>query len=234
MSLLLKSLPTAVATFGSPRQINPAPPTLTACPASPIRALPLANSHLIGVPLDPFRDSLHSGGTKMQTAARSSVRPTGVSARKAVHRTLVVPNAVKEVFMPALSSTMTEGKIVTWLKSVGDKVKKGEPIVVVESDKADMDVESFSEGILAALVVQEGERANVGAPIAFVAENANEVEDAKKKAAAMGGPAAAAPAAAAPAPAPVSRGQNAFVHALCPGMLAYPLPRRCTIAQLPG
>lgn len=144
----------------------------------------------------------------MQTAARPSVRPTGVSARKAVHRTLVVPNAVKEVFMPALSSTMTEGKIVTWLKSVGDKVKKGEPIVVVESDKADMDVESFSEGILAALVVQEGERANVGAPIAFVAENANEVEEAKKKAAAMGGPAAAAPAAAAPAPAPVSRDQK--------------------------
>jgi pyruvate dehydrogenase E2 component (dihydrolipoamide acetyltransferase) len=42
-------------------------------------------------------------------------------------------NAVKEVFMPALSSTMTEGKIVSWLKAPGDKVKKGESIVVVES-----------------------------------------------------------------------------------------------------
>jgi pyruvate dehydrogenase E2 component (dihydrolipoamide acetyltransferase) len=125
-------------------------------------------------------------------------------------RCLVVPNAVKEVFMPALSSTMTEGKIVSWLKSVGDKVKKGEALVVVESDKADMDVESFSEGILGAIVVQEGERATVGSPIAFVAENANEVEEAKKKAAAFGGPAAApaaapaAPAAPAPAAAPVS------------------------------
>ena len=46
---------------------------------------------------------------------------------------LQVNNAVKDVFMPALSSTMTEGKIVSWLKAPGDKVKKGEPIVVVES-----------------------------------------------------------------------------------------------------
>lgn len=42
-------------------------------------------------------------------------------------------NAVKEVFMPALSSTMTEGKIVSWLKSPGDKVARGEALVVVES-----------------------------------------------------------------------------------------------------
>ena len=44
--------------------------------------------------------------------------------------------------MPALSSTMTEGKIISWLKNEGDKITKGESVVVVESDKADMDVES--------------------------------------------------------------------------------------------
>ncbi|GAX83250.1 hypothetical protein CEUSTIGMA_g10676.t1 [Chlamydomonas eustigma] len=93
---------------------------------------------------------------------------------------------------------MTEGKIISWLKQAGDMVKKGEPIVVVESDKADMDVESFSEGILAAVVVNEGERASVGAPIAFVAESEADVESAKKKAAAMGLPAAAST----PAPPP--------------------------------
>jgi pyruvate dehydrogenase E2 component (dihydrolipoamide acetyltransferase) len=49
--------------------------------------------------------------------------------------TSTTTNAVKDVFMPALSSTMTEGKIVSWLKQPGDKVSKGEPIVVVESDK---------------------------------------------------------------------------------------------------
>ncbi|HBQ97234.1 MAG TPA: branched-chain alpha-keto acid dehydrogenase subunit E2, partial [Cyanobacteria bacterium UBA11691] len=53
---------------------------------------------------------------------------------------------IHEVFMPALSSTMTEGKIVSWEKSLGDKIEKGETVVIVESDKADMDVESFYEG----------------------------------------------------------------------------------------
>ena len=53
-----------------------------------------------------------------------------------------------EIFMPALSSTMTEGEIVEWLKNPGDKVERGESVLVVESDKADMDVESFKMDIL--------------------------------------------------------------------------------------
>eukprot|EP00210_Caulerpa_lentillifera_P008108 g7742.t1 len=89
--------------------------------------------------------------------------------------------AVKEVFMPALSSTMTEGKIVSWLKSEGDKVTKGEAIVVVESDKADMDVESFNEGYLGKIVVEEGGVATVGAPIAFIADTEGEIQDAVGK-----------------------------------------------------
>ncbi|MEB3166094.1 MAG: biotin/lipoyl-containing protein, partial [Cyanobacteriota bacterium] len=51
--------------------------------------------------------------------------------------------ATHEIFMPALSSTMTEGKIVEWLKQPGDRVERGESVLVVESDKADMDVEAF-------------------------------------------------------------------------------------------
>ena len=61
---------------------------------------------------------------------------------------------IHDIFMPALSSTMTEGKIVEWTKSPGDKVAKGETVVVVVSDKADMDVESFNEGYLAAILVE--------------------------------------------------------------------------------
>ena len=45
--------------------------------------------------------------------------------------------ATHDIFMPALSSTMTEGKIVEWLKKPGDKVERGESVLVVESDKAD-------------------------------------------------------------------------------------------------
>ena len=86
--------------------------------------------------------------------------------------------SINEVFMPALSSTMTEGKIVSWVKSPGDKVEKGETVVVVESDKADMDVESFYEGYLAHVIVQAGETATVGAAIALLADTEAEIETA--------------------------------------------------------
>jgi pyruvate dehydrogenase E2 component (dihydrolipoamide acetyltransferase) len=90
--------------------------------------------------------------------------------------------AIREVFMPALSSTMTEGKIVSWQKSPGDKVKKGEIVVVVESDKADMDVETFYEGFIATIIVQAGESAPVGSAIALVAETEAEIEIAQEQA----------------------------------------------------
>lgn len=87
--------------------------------------------------------------------------------------------SIHEVFMPALSSTMTEGKIVSWVKSPGEKVEKGETVVVVESDKADMDVETFYEGFLAHIIVEAGETAPVGSAIAFIAETEAEIEQAK-------------------------------------------------------
>ncbi|MGB3293649.1 MAG: dihydrolipoamide acetyltransferase family protein [Phormidesmis sp.] len=88
--------------------------------------------------------------------------------------------------MPALSSTMTEGKIVSWAKSAGDKVEKGETVVVVESDKADMDVESFYEGYLASIVTEAGEMAQVNDVIALLAESQEEIEAAKQQAADLG------------------------------------------------
>ena len=94
--------------------------------------------------------------------------------------------SIQEVFMPALSSTMTEGKIVSWVKSPGDKVEKGETVVVVESDKADMDVESFYEGYLATILVQAGDSAPVGSAIALLAETEAEIEQALAQANAGG------------------------------------------------
>ncbi|MCU0525690.1 MAG: 2-oxo acid dehydrogenase subunit E2 [Elainella sp. Prado103] len=105
---------------------------------------------------------------------------------------------INEIFMPALSSTMTEGKIVSWVKSPGDKVEKGETVVIVESDKADMDVESFYEGYLATVIVPAGETAAVGAAIALVAETEAEIAQAKQQAQAGSTPAAA------PTPQPVA------------------------------
>lgn len=111
---------------------------------------------------------------------------------------------IHEVFMPALSSTMTEGKIVSWEKAPGDKVEKGETILVVESDKADMDVESFNEGYLATIVVPAGQAAPVGDAIAFIAETEAEIEAAKEKAKTVSQPAAASSAATAPETTPVA------------------------------
>ena len=89
---------------------------------------------------------------------------------------------IYDIFMPALSSTMTQGKIVSWEKAPGDKIEKGETVVVVESDKADMDVESFYSGYLATILVQAGEEAPVGNAIAYIAETEAEIEAAIKKA----------------------------------------------------
>ena len=108
--------------------------------------------------------------------------------------------ATHEIFMPALSSTMTEGKIVEWLKKPGDRVERGESVLVVESDKADMDVESFNEGFLAAVLMPAGGTAPVGETIGLIVESEAEIAEVQAKAPAA--PAAAAPAPAAPAPAP--------------------------------
>ncbi|KAI7981301.1 hypothetical protein LOK49_Contig52G00007 [Camellia lanceoleosa] len=97
-------------------------------------------------------------------------------------RISTVQAKIREIFMPALSSTMTEGKIVSWIKFEGDVLSIGESVVVVESDKADMDVETFYDGILAAIVVGEGEVAPVGAPIGLLAESQDEIAEAKAKA----------------------------------------------------
>ncbi|KAM7507617.1 hypothetical protein LguiA_018070 [Lonicera macranthoides] len=121
---------------------------------------------------------------------------------------------IREIFMPALSSTMTEGKIVSWVKSEGDKLSKGESVVVVESDKADMDVETFYDGYLAAIMVEEGGVAAVGSAIGLLAETENEISQAKSKAATSGSdsappppppPVEAAVADSAPAPVPVAK-----------------------------
>mmetsp|Transcript_29859 Transcript_29859/g.60063 ORF Transcript_29859/g.60063 Transcript_29859/m.60063 type:complete len:654 (+) Transcript_29859:140-2101(+) len=102
--------------------------------------------------------------------------------------------------MPALSSTMKEGKVVSWLKGEGDAVEAGEAIMVVESDKADMDVEAFEDGFIAAIITDEGESTAVGAPVALIAASEADIPALQAYAATLGGaPAAAAPAAAAPA-----------------------------------
>lgn len=110
--------------------------------------------------------------------------------------------------MPALSSTMKEGKVVTWLKSEGDEIEAGEAIMVVESDKADMDVEAFEDGYLAKILVDEGEMAPVGDAVALIAASEDEIDEVANGAGSA--PAPAAEAAPAAEEAPASSGKSLF------------------------
>ncbi len=81
-----------------------------------------------------------------------------------------------EVLMPALSPTMTEGKIARWIKSEGDPVRAGDVLAEIETDKATMEVEAVDEGVLAKIVIPEGtDHVAVNTPIALIAENGEDV-----------------------------------------------------------
>src|SRR5438445_1175660 len=74
------------------------------------------------------------------------------------------------VQMPRLSDSMETGKILRWLKKEGDQVQKGEPLVEIESDKANIEVEAYATGKLSKIVVPEGESAPIGAVIAEIGD----------------------------------------------------------------
>jgi dihydrolipoamide dehydrogenase len=111
-----------------------------------------------------------------------------------------------EVTMPQLSDTMTEGTVVKWHKKEGEKIKAGEEIADVETDKAVMPMESFEAGTLAVIRVKEGEKIAVGGVLAVIATGNEKVEEVKKKySGAGGGGGSAKPQAAAVDPAHVKQ-----------------------------
>jgi pyruvate dehydrogenase E1 component beta subunit len=88
-----------------------------------------------------------------------------------------------EVLMPALSPTMTEGKIAKWHKQPGDKVKAGDILAEIETDKATMEMEAVDEGTFAKIIVPEGtDHVAVNLPIAVIAGDDESVDDAAKAA----------------------------------------------------
>src|SRR5487761_2737014 len=101
-----------------------------------------------------------------------------------------------QILMPALSPTMTEGKLARWLKNVGDDVRAGDVIAEIETDKATMEVEAVDEGKLAQILVDEGtEGVAVNTPIAVLAANGEDVQSSPSpRGKATGGAGEAAPA----------------------------------------
>src|SRR5688572_25226516 len=86
-----------------------------------------------------------------------------------------------EITMPQLSDTMSEGTVVKWNKKEGDKVRAGEEIGDVETDKATMPMEAFEGGTVAVIVVPEGGKVNVGQTIAVRATAKENAADVKKQ-----------------------------------------------------
>jgi pyruvate dehydrogenase E1 component beta subunit len=93
-----------------------------------------------------------------------------------------------DILMPALSPTMEQGKLAKWLKKEGDKVKPGDVLAEIETDKATMEVEAIDEGVLAKILVPEDtDNVAVNTPIAVLAGDGEDVTAAASRAPAQGG-----------------------------------------------
>ena len=84
--------------------------------------------------------------------------------------------------MPKLSPTMEEGQLSRWLKKEGDKVSMGEPLAEIDTDKATMEMQALSSGVLRKILVAEGESAPLGQPIAVIGEADEDISEFLKSA----------------------------------------------------
>jgi pyruvate dehydrogenase E2 component (dihydrolipoamide acetyltransferase) len=87
------------------------------------------------------------------------------------------------VQMPALSPTMKEGKITKWVKKEGDKISSGTAIAEVETDKSNLELEAYDDGVLLKILVKEGDAAPVGAPVAWIGKPGEKIDEAAAPAA---------------------------------------------------
>src|SRR6184192_3960196 len=87
-----------------------------------------------------------------------------------------------QVVMPKLSPTMEEGQLTRWLKKEGDKVAMGEPLAEVDTDKATMEMQALSNGVLRKILIKEGESAPLGQPIAIIGEPDEDISELLKSA----------------------------------------------------
>src|SRR5258708_6960923 len=98
----------------------------------------------------------------------------------------------KDILMPLLSPSMTEGTLVKWIKKEGDAVKSGDVLAEVETDKATMDLEAFDSGILRKILVADGTKVAVQSRIGIIGTKDEKIDE-SAPAAAPAAPASAAP-----------------------------------------
>lgn len=130
-----------------------------------------------------------------------------------------------EITMPQQSDTMTEGTVVAWRKKEGDKVKQGEIVAEIETDKAVMEMEAFEGGTVAAILAQEGQKVPVGAAIAVLATGKENPAEIKKQYASRG------PKAPAPSSAKVETKAQAQAHGSAVGVRPQKQPSQASKAS---
>lgn len=132
--------------------------------------------------------ALLAGGS---SEVKEALSAESSESNDATSNSVEIPEGVVVVTMPRLSDTMTEGTVASWLKNIGDVVEEGDILAEIETDKATMEFESFNEGTLLYVGLQEGEAAPVdsvlaiigpkGTDVANLAANYTKIDEAPKK-----------------------------------------------------
>ena len=150
--------------------------------------------------------SLLNGNAAPATEAAPVEETTSKEEIAPAAEAVAIPDGITIINMPRLSDTMTDGTVASWLKKVGDKVEEGDILAEIETDKATMEFESFNEGTLLYVGLQEGETAPVDSLLAIIGEAGTDVSAIIANPGASAAPAteeapkAEAPKTAAPAP----------------------------------
>jgi pyruvate dehydrogenase E2 component (dihydrolipoamide acetyltransferase) len=128
---------------------------------------------IIGEEGEDFSALLSQGSTEepKKEEAKESTKEENTTSDTSVS----IPDGVQVVTMPRLSDTMAEGTVASWLKNVGDKVEEGDILAEIETDKATMEFESFYEGTLLYIGINEGESAPVDSLLAIIGAEGTDV-----------------------------------------------------------
>ena len=174
--------------------------------------------------------ALLAGGAAPAAAAPAvaETKKEEAAAPAATKPAAALPAGVIVVTMPRLSDTMTEGTVATWLKKVGDSVAEGDILAEIETDKATMEFESFNEGTLLYIGIQEGNTAPVDSLLAIIGPAGTDISGIADGFVAGAAPQAAAPAEETKAAAPAAAAEPVVQEAAADGkrILASPLAKK--------
>ncbi|MDC9722009.1 MAG: pyruvate dehydrogenase complex dihydrolipoamide acetyltransferase [Urechidicola sp.] len=135
---------------------------------------------IIGDEGEDYSALLAEGATSPKVEETESKEETPEESMKennVISSEVEIPEGVTVVAMPRLSDTMTEGTVASWLKKVGDKVDEGDILAEIETDKATMEFESFNEGTLLYIGLNEGDTAAVDSLLAIIGKAGTNIDD---------------------------------------------------------